>query len=131
MIRYNERRKNSRTETPIRFDAPGLSDSPIRPVNISAGGIAVVAPVAPYVGETFGCSFRLIDRFIDGCLGKVIWVKENETAPATWSVGLSLQMRDFKLRQLAGALKEFVSETAPASSCLLPARRWEAAACTL
>ncbi|MEE9257384.1 MAG: PilZ domain-containing protein [bacterium] len=131
MIRYNERRKNFRTESPIRIDAPGLLGSLIRPVNISADGIAVVAPVAPYIGETFGCSFRLMDRFIDGCLGKVIWVKENKTAPASWSVGLSLQMRDFKFRQLARALKEFVSETAPASSCLLPAKRWAAAACTL
>ncbi len=76
---------------PILIDAPSLSDFQLFPVDISLGGYKVVVSECPVVGDLFDCSVEVKGKLFEECHGRVARVIENETAPLSWFVGMSLQ----------------------------------------
>ena len=98
-----ERREHARYRIPVVLDAPSVSEHPLVPDDVSAGGFCVMCPRKPEVGETFVCSIQTGDEVFRNCVAEVIWARGGGQR---WSMGLSVKSLGSDRVRLAGLLQE-------------------------
>ena len=94
---------------PILIDAPSISDFMLDPVDISMGGYKVEVFECPEVGNLFECSVEVNGKLFEKCHGRVARVIENETAPPSWFVGMSLQPPEDQRTDYEKAIKRIIA----------------------
>lgn len=101
-----EKRRFPRFDAPILVVAPSLSDSPLVPEDISAGGLKVSVLKRPIPKTTHDVSIQVSERLFERCKVEVGWINENSTQPVTWSIGLVIHMLDTEREKFSTALNE-------------------------
>ncbi|MEK6712509.1 MAG: PilZ domain-containing protein [Nitrospinota bacterium] len=92
MASGSELRAHPRHRIPVVIDAPALSDIPLLPEDVSAGGFCVVSLKKPVVGESFTCSIRSEEEAEFGsCVGEAVWIRERPGDPPSWGVGIAVK----------------------------------------
>jgi hypothetical protein len=94
-----DQRQYERVTVPVVIQAPGLSDLPLVPEDVSAGGFKVVVTQEPSQHASIECSLQFGDEVFDNCNARVVWVSKNEGPYESWDVGLTIKTliedRDF------------------------------------
>ncbi len=94
-----DQRKYERFTIPVVIQAPELSDLPLVPEDVSAGGFKVVVTQEPPKKDSIECSIQVSDDVFDNCNAHIAWVRKIEGTPETWEVGLTIKTliedRDF------------------------------------
>lgn len=84
---------------PVVIQAPELSDLPLVPEDVSAGGFKVVVTKEPSKQASVECSLQVGDEVFDNCKAHVVWIRKNEGQYESWDVGLTIKTliedRDF------------------------------------
>lgn len=84
---------------PVILQIPDLSDLPLVPEDVSAGGFKVMVTKEPKTTGLVECSLQVSNEVFDECKARIAWVKKNEGTPDTWDVGLTIKTlvedRDF------------------------------------
>lgn len=88
------KRKFDRFMLPVVIDAPNISELPIIPEDVSAGGFKIMLVEKPQQGALVNCSIRLAGESFDNCRAHIAWLKENPESPGTWFVGLEIEAMD-------------------------------------
>ena len=91
MARKNELRAYSRFRIPVVIDAPSVSDFPLIPEDVSAGGFCIISPRQLEVGVVFTCSIQTGEEVFGSCVGEVVWVREGPAATPFWIMGISVK----------------------------------------
>ena len=104
-----EERRLFRSDVPIMIVAPSLSDSPLVAEDVSSGGFKVVVSKRPLDNTIHELSIQTPGQIFEGCKAKVAWVRENETQPTTWSLGLSIHLLDDEQAQFSATLEEVLA----------------------
>jgi len=95
---------------PVLIEAPSLSDFPLVPEDVSAGGFQVVVSGEPKIGSTVEFTIQIYESVYPECRARIVWIKENKTDPATWAVGLSFEMDERRQRDFARLLERAFAE---------------------
>lgn len=99
MKTVQDQRKYTRFTVPVIVQVPELSDLPLVPEDVSAGGFKVVVTKEPPSRESFECSIQISESVFDKCMAHVAWIQKNEGIPESWDVGLTIKTliedRDF------------------------------------
>ncbi len=94
-----DQRKYKRFTIPVVIQAPDLSELPLVPEDVSAGGFKVVVTEEPPKKDLIECSIQISNDVFDNCQAHVAWVYKNEGTPESWDVGLTIKTliedRDF------------------------------------
>ena len=94
-----DQRRYARFTIPVIVQAPELSDLPLVPEDVSAGGFKVMVTKEPPQRNSIECSIQVSEDVFDNCTAHVEWVRKNEDAPEIWEVGLTIKTliedRDF------------------------------------
>lgn len=94
-----DQRRYARFTIPVVIQAPELSDLPLVPEDVSAGGFKVVVTQEPPQKDSIECSIQISEDVFDNCIAHVAWVHKNEGTPESWEVGLTIKTliedRDF------------------------------------
>ena len=94
-----DQRKYARFTVPVIIQAPELSDLPLVPEDVSAGGFKVVVTKEPPRQDTIECSIQISEDVFNNCKAHVAWVRKIEGTPESWEVGLNIKTliedRDF------------------------------------
>jgi hypothetical protein len=98
-----ERREHVRHRIPVVIDALALSELPLVPEDVSAGGFCVVCARKPGVGETFACSIQTGGERFGSCAAQVVWARGGGER---WLVGLSVRSLGGDRARLAAILQE-------------------------
>jgi len=93
MGKSSEQRRFARFILPVVIDAPELSDLPIVPEDISAGGFKVMITKEPPRDNPLSCSLHVSGEFFGNCQVKVAWTKKTSSVPASWQVGLAIELQ--------------------------------------
>ena len=103
-----EKRAFSRYFLPVVIQIPDLSDLPLVPEDVSAGGFKVLVTNAPHRGDQVECSIQIANEVFDNCRATVVWDQDN--GDGTWYAGISIgsltEDRDFLELTLDKANKE-------------------------
>jgi len=110
-----ERRRHRRYSIPVLVEAPSLSEFPLVPEDVSAGGFQVIASAKPNQGSGVELTVQIYDKVFRRCRAQVVWVKELQTDPVTWAVGLSMEMRQERQKEFAQLLEKAFAEIGSAS----------------
>ena len=99
MKTVQDQRKYERFIIPVVIQAPELSELPLVPEDVSAGGFKVVVTQEPPDRDTIECSIQVADDVFDSCNAHIAWVHKIDSTPETWEVGLTIKTliedRDF------------------------------------
>ena len=76
----------------LKLEIPKFADFTITPKDVSMGGVKVVVPLKPSVGDKIQCSVELKGTRYENCRAEVAWVQEIESEPGSCEVGLALDM---------------------------------------
>ncbi len=94
-----DQRKYARFTVPVVIQAPELSDLPLVPEDVSAGGFKVVVTKEPPKKDSIECSIQISEDVFDNCTAHVAWVQKKDGPPEIWEVGLTIKTliedRDF------------------------------------
>lgn len=104
------RRRGPRFDLPAVVVAPELSDFPLVPEDLSAGGfrVAVTKPPVPNTDVEF--SLEVADLKFEGRRARIAWVRENPTPSPSWSVGLGFEMEEQERTKLEALLRKIAAE---------------------
>ena len=80
MKAIDESRKFERFLLPVVIQAPGISDLPLVPEDVSAGGFKVLVTKEPQLNESIECSIQISGEVFDDCEAVIAWVRDNEEA---------------------------------------------------
>jgi len=105
-----ESRQYPRFDLPVLIESPVLSDVPLVPEDISAGGFMVVVPEKPEVEGVVDCTLQVLGGIFHGCRAKVMWARENGEVPGAWTAGLSVELEGPDRDRLAAMLESLLSE---------------------
>ncbi len=86
----DESRKFERYLLPVVIQAPGISDLPLVPEDVSAGGFKVLVTKEPQLNELIECSIQISGEVYDDCEAMIAWVRDNEDE--TWYAGISVEL---------------------------------------
>lgn len=113
MKHAKDRRQHRRVPIPIPavIEAPYLSNDPLVPKDVSVGGFRVEVRRKPPLHARVTCGIRVREETFENCDGSVVWIKDNETDPPTWDIGLNFSMGDVNAQRLAKVLEELAEET--------------------
>ncbi|MEE9276385.1 MAG: hypothetical protein V3V62_13855 [bacterium] len=84
-------RVHKRISLPVIIGAPALSDAPLAPEDVSAGGFKVKVDRPPPAGLPIDCSIQVCEEDVGGRRAVVAWFFNNETQPPSWSAGFSIE----------------------------------------
>ncbi len=101
-----EKRRSPRFDLPAVVTAPALSDFPVVPEDLGAGGFKVTVPKPPKPDAMVELNLEVGDARFEGCRARIVRVKENEATPPTWSVGLAFEMEEEERERLAALLQK-------------------------
>ena len=94
-----DQRKYERFTIPVIIQVPELSNLPVVPEDVSAGGFKVIVTQEPPEKNSIECSIQVADDVFDNCTVHIAWVHKIEGPPETWEVGLTIKTliedRDF------------------------------------
>ncbi len=113
MEHAQERRHHRRLPIPVPavVEAPYLSETPLVPKDVSQGGFRVEVRRKPALHARDTCGIGVREEAFEDCDGTVVWIKDNETDPPTWDIGLTFSMGDVSAQRLAEVLEELAGET--------------------
>ena len=90
-------RKFKRFFLPVVIQAPGISDFPLVPEDVSAGGFKVLVTTEPNLNVQFECSIQISSEVFDDCQATAAWAHDN--GDGTWYAGITIHAlsgdRDF------------------------------------
>ncbi len=115
MNENKERRRHSRYTIPVVIDAPDISELPLIPEDVSAGGFRVIVPVKPEVGTGIHCNIQVHEERFHDCYGRVAWSGKNEQTPGSWVIGVRVDHTESDIGRLNEKLKEVAEEIKAAS----------------
>lgn len=107
----DEEKKRSfvRFQLPVVIEAPELSEVPLVPEDIGAGGFGVVLASRPAEGQVVGCILQVGGDAFRNCRAKVMWVREDEEEGA-WKAGLAVELAGEARARLEELLRNLRSE---------------------
>jgi len=105
-----ESRRFARFNLPVLIEVPALSDVPLVPEDISAGGFGVVVSERPETASIIECTLQVLGGVFKGCHAEIMWVRENDASPSTWTVGLSVRLAGGDQERLDALLRELGAE---------------------
>lgn len=110
MTGENTKRNFTRFTLPVIIEAPAISDDPLVPENISAGGFSFIVDARPEENEEFDCTVMILDHEFENAPALVKWVKKNPSAPETWMIGLAFQMSGQEREHFEALLTKLLKE---------------------
>lgn len=97
MSAFEENREFKRFFLPVVILAPGISDLPLVPEDVSAGGFKVLLTTEPNLNVEFKCSIQISSEVFDDCQATAAWTHDN--GDGTWDTGITIHSlssdRDF------------------------------------
>ncbi len=114
-------RKFERFSLPVTLDIPGLSDLPLIPEDVSAGGVMVIVSQKPDVECLLDCTMQISGGAVFKCRARIAWERDNGTDPASWSVGLTFDLAEKERKKLEEHVRDLVSEYWGAQALPAPA----------
>jgi hypothetical protein len=99
-----------RFQLPVVIEAPALSEVPLVPENISAGGFGVTLAARPEPRRTVDCILQVAGEVFRNCRAEVVWVGEDGSGEGLWKAGLSVELAERDRARLEGILRNFHSE---------------------
>lgn len=115
MNEHEERRRYSRYTIPVVIDASEISDLPLVPEDVSAGGFRVIVLEKPEVGATVHCNIQVHGERFHDCYGRVAWSGSNEQTPGSWVIGVRVDHTESDIGRLNERLREVAEEMKAAS----------------
>lgn len=88
MNEFSEKRQFPRFRIPVVIDVPELSEMPLVPEELSAGGFQVVLSKKPEIGASVSCFIQIADEVFENCSGQVVWFQESGSDSPAWVAGL-------------------------------------------
>ena len=88
-MRSEENRLFPRYFLPVVIQVPDVSDLPLVPEEISAGGFKVFVTNKPPRGDQVECSIQIANEVFDNCRATVVWDQDN--GDGTWYAGISIE----------------------------------------
>jgi len=86
-----------------------LSGEPIGVEDISEGGFRVVVSKKPEQGSAFEGSLHRSGNLIGRFLGRVVWQSENVNQPASWTIGVSMDVHGGDESRLADEMQAAIN----------------------
>lgn len=105
-----ESRRYPRFDLPVLIESAALSDVPLVPEDISAGGFMVVLPERPEVERVVECTLQVLGGVFPGCRARVMWARENGEVPGAWTAGLAVELAGPDRDRLAATLESLLSQ---------------------
>ena len=99
-----------RFSLPVTLDIPGLSDLPLIPGDVSAGGVMVIAIQKPDPESFLDCTMQISGGTAFICKARIAWERDNGTDPPSWAVGLAFDLSKEEQRKLEANVQKLVSE---------------------
>ena len=110
MTEEKTKRNFERFTLPVIIEAPALSDVPLVPEDVSAGGFSFVVDGRAEENDEFDCTVMIIDRAFEDCRVLVKWVRTNPSDPETWLIGLAFQMSCREREHFEELLEKLLNE---------------------
>lgn len=108
MSASKESREFKRFFLPVVIQAPEISDFPLVPEDVSAGGFKILVTAEPNLNAPFECSIQISSEVFDDCQATAVWAHDN--GDGTWYTGITIQSlsgdRDFFEMTLSKADKD-------------------------
>lgn len=101
-----DRRRHSRHELPVVVTVSTISELPLVPEDVSAGGIRLTVSKAPAPVTEVDCAIQFAGATFRISPARVVWIRPNEDDPPTWSVGLSMDLPDREREEFEAAVRE-------------------------
>ena len=95
-----------RFQLPVVIEAPGLSEVPLVPEDIGAGGFGVVLAARPGQGQVVDCILQVSGDVFRDCRAKVMWVREDDSESGAWKAGLAVELTGEARARLEGLLQD-------------------------
>ena len=103
-------RKFERFSLPVALNIPGLSDLPLIPEDVSAGGVMVIVSRKPEADGLLECTMQISGGAAFECQARIAWERDNGTDPSSWSVGLTFELSEQERQKLDDHVRDLVSE---------------------
>jgi len=100
----------ARFTLPVLLEAPALSEVPLVPEDLSVGGLAVIVTENPEPDCIVECNLQILGAVFEKCEAKIMWSRENDPDPVTWTIGLSLPLSGEERERLELMMKQLVVE---------------------
>ncbi|MEE9241061.1 MAG: PilZ domain-containing protein [bacterium] len=95
---------------PVLIEAPALSEVPLVPEDLSAGGFSVIVTEKPEPDGIVECNLQILGAVFEKCEAKIMRIQENDTDPVTWTIGLSILLSGEERERLVSMVKQLVVE---------------------
>ena len=107
MVQSKEnKRKFDRFMLPVVIEAPDISELPIIPEDVSAGGFRIMLVEKHQEGTRVDCSIQLSGESFDHCQAHIAWLQENTDPPGTWFAGIEIETLDGKQKEFESLLRK-------------------------
>ncbi len=103
---FANKRQFSRYVYPIELEAPALSEVPLVPKDISAGGFRLILMEKPELEMEIDCAVRIDKDVFHDCRARVSWVRVSESDLFSWNVGFHLILAEERREKLEATLQE-------------------------
>lgn len=104
------RRKFERFSLPVALNIPQISELPLVPEDVSAGGVMVIVSQKPEMDGLLDCSMQISGGAVFSCLARIVWMRDNGTDPSSWSIGLMFELSEAEQIRLEEHVHELVAE---------------------
>ncbi len=110
MNEESTKRDFERFTLPVIIEVPAISDVPLVPEDISAGGFSFIVDTRPEDNEEFDCTVMILDHEFEDARALVKWIRENPSDPDTWMIGLAFQMSGQDREKFEALLAKLLEE---------------------
>lgn len=110
MTGEDTKRNFARFTLPVIIEASALSDVPLVPEDISAGGFSFIVDARPEENEEFDCTVMILDHEFEDARALVRWIKKIPSEPETWLIGLAFQMSGQDREKFETLLEKLLEE---------------------
>ncbi|MEE9276746.1 MAG: PilZ domain-containing protein [bacterium] len=102
-------------DSPLSIYIPDLAEGPVTLLNFSSGGFLISLSTSPPEPPRppFTCSIWVHDISLTEFKAEIVWVRPNEDDPATWAVGVSVDMPEDKRDHYASLLTAMLNGDRP------------------
>ncbi len=90
MNEFLKKRQSPRFRVPVVIDVPELSEIPLVPEELSAGGFRIVVSKKPEIGASVSCFIQIADEVFENCPGRVVWAQESDLQSPAWVAGIAV-----------------------------------------
>jgi hypothetical protein len=100
-----DKRRFHRFTVPVLVEVPELSELPLVPEDVSAGGLCLLLWNRPPEDTRILCTIQILGEVFEDCEASVAWLRENPTQPPSWTAGLTFRNLDSGTPRLSAALE--------------------------